>query len=154
MTVDDSCVLCQILNIPTKFGEDGSNSKEMATHFRNSRWRRPPSWTLANMRFRFDSCILCQILNIRIEFGEDWSYSKEIATQFWNSKWRRTQCWILVIMHFYIYRFISSYLYTFIYLYLLFLYLFLVNMHFWTDSCVHCQHLNNPIKFGEDWSNS
>ena len=47
----DSRVFCQILNIPTKFGEDWSNSKEMAAHFRNSRWRRPPSLILVNMYF-------------------------------------------------------------------------------------------------------
>ena len=39
----DSCILCQILNLPTKFCEDWSNSKEMATDFRNSRWRWQPS---------------------------------------------------------------------------------------------------------------
>ena len=41
------CVLCQILNIPIKFGDDWFNSNEMATDFRNSWWRRrPPSWKL------------------------------------------------------------------------------------------------------------
>jgi len=32
------------LNVFIKFGEDRSNSKEMAAVFRNPRWRRPPSW--------------------------------------------------------------------------------------------------------------
>ena len=45
------CVLCQILNIPIKFGDDWFNNKEMATDFRNSRWRRPPSW---NLHFRLN----------------------------------------------------------------------------------------------------
>jgi len=33
------CDLNQSSNIPTKFGDDWSNSKEMATVFLNSRWR-------------------------------------------------------------------------------------------------------------------
>ena len=37
--------------IPSKFGEDWCSSKEMATDFRNSRWRRPPSWILVHMYF-------------------------------------------------------------------------------------------------------
>ena len=40
----NSCVLCQILNLLTKFGEDWFNSKEIATVFRNTRWQRQPSW--------------------------------------------------------------------------------------------------------------
>ena len=39
----EGCVLWQILNIPTKIGEDWSSSEEMATLFRNSRCRRQPS---------------------------------------------------------------------------------------------------------------
>ena len=45
----NSCVLCQILNIPTKFGDDWFNSNEMVTEFQNSRRRRPPSWIWVNM---------------------------------------------------------------------------------------------------------
>jgi len=37
------CVLNESGNVPTKYSDDWSNSKEMATVFRNSRWRRPPS---------------------------------------------------------------------------------------------------------------
>ena len=37
------CILHRICYIITKFGESRSNSKEMATVFRNSRWRLPPS---------------------------------------------------------------------------------------------------------------
>jgi len=33
-------VKIKVLNIPTKCGYDWSNSKEMATVFRNSRWRQ------------------------------------------------------------------------------------------------------------------
>ena len=40
----NSYVQGQILKIPTKFGEDLSNSNEMATDFWNSKWRAPPSW--------------------------------------------------------------------------------------------------------------
>ena len=36
-------VIHRIRNIRTKFGENWSNSKEIATAFRNSRWRQPPS---------------------------------------------------------------------------------------------------------------
>ena len=42
----DHSVLCQILNNPTKFGEDWSISKEMATDFRNSRGQRQSSWKI------------------------------------------------------------------------------------------------------------
>jgi len=35
------CILNRSPNVSTKFGEDRLNSKEMATVFRNSRWRRP-----------------------------------------------------------------------------------------------------------------
>ena len=38
-----SCIQHRIYNIPTKFGENRSNSKGMAKVFRNSRWRQPPS---------------------------------------------------------------------------------------------------------------
>ena len=47
----DSCVFCQILNISIKFGEDWPYGNEMATDFRNSRWRPPPSWIFVNMHF-------------------------------------------------------------------------------------------------------
>ena len=98
--VKESWVLWQIFNIPTKFGEDWSNSKEMATDFRNLRWRRSPSLILVNMHFQYCSCVLLQILNIPTKFGEDWSNSKEMATDFRNSSWRRPPSWILLNMHF------------------------------------------------------
>ena len=88
--------LCQILNTPTKFGEDRSNSNEMATDFRNSRWRPPPSWIFVNMHFWCNSCVLCQILNIPIKFGDDWFNSNEMATDFRNSRWRRPPSWKLL----------------------------------------------------------
>ena len=40
-----------VLNIPIKFGEDWSTSKVVATDFRNSRWRRPPSLVLVKCIF-------------------------------------------------------------------------------------------------------
>ena len=40
-----------VLNIPIKFGEDWSTSKEVATDFRNSRWRQPPSLVLVKCFF-------------------------------------------------------------------------------------------------------
>ena len=46
-----TCVLFQILNIPTKFGEDWSYSEKMVTNFRNSRWRRQPSLISVNVHF-------------------------------------------------------------------------------------------------------
>ena len=58
-----SCVLCRILNIPTKFGDDWSIRKGMATIFRSSRWRRPQSSIQIDMLFYYVSCVLCQILN-------------------------------------------------------------------------------------------
>ena len=91
----DSCVLCQILNIPIKFSEYWSNSKEMATYFRNSRLWRSPSWVLVNVHLRYNSCVLWQILNIPTKFGEDWSCSKEMATHFRNSRWWRQPSWKL-----------------------------------------------------------
>ena len=73
-----------------QFGARWFNSEEMATYFRNSRWRQPPSWILVNVHFWYGSCVLWQILNISTNLGEDWSNSKEMATPFRNSKWRRT----------------------------------------------------------------
>ena len=61
-----NCVPCKILNILTMFGEDLPNSKDLATVFRNSKWRRPPSRILANVHIWYDSCILLQITNILI----------------------------------------------------------------------------------------
>ena len=92
----NSCFLCQIFNITTEFGEDRSNSNEMATDFRNSRWRPPPSWIFVNMHFWCNSCVLCQILNIPIKFGDDWFNSNEMATNFRNSRWRRPPSWKLL----------------------------------------------------------
>ena len=40
-----------VLNIPIEFGEDWSTSKEVATDFRNSRWRRPPSMVSVKCNF-------------------------------------------------------------------------------------------------------
>ena len=65
----------------------------MATHFRNSRWRRPRSWILVYVHFRYDSCVLWRILNIPTIFSEHWSISKEMATHFRNSGWRRPPSW-------------------------------------------------------------
>ena len=76
-----------------KFGEDLSNSEEMATVFRNSRRRRPQSLVMVNMHFRSDSCVLCQILNISTKFSDDWFTSEEMATDFRNSRWRRPPSW-------------------------------------------------------------
>ena len=76
------------------------NSKEMATVFQNSRWRRPPSLILVNMHFWSDSCVLCQSLNISTKFSEDRSNSKEMATHFRNSRWWRPPSWTLVNMRF------------------------------------------------------
>ena len=58
-------VLYEICNIPTKFGADWSNSKDMVTVFRNSRWRQPPSWILVNVRFLHDSRVLSQMFWVR-----------------------------------------------------------------------------------------
>ena len=96
----------------------------MATDFRNSGWRRPPSWIPVSMQIRCNICVLCQILNIPTKFGDDWSKSKDIATDFRNSRWRRPPTWISV------------------------------NMHLWCNSYVLCQILNIRTKFGEDWSES
>ena len=38
----DGCVLCRTRNILTKFGEERSISNQLATDFRNPRWRQPP----------------------------------------------------------------------------------------------------------------
>ena len=95
-----SCVIYQSFNIPTKFGEDRSNSNEKATDFRNLRWWPPPSWFLIFMQFWWNSRILCQILNIPTKFGEDWSKNKEMATDFQNSRRQRPPSWILLNMHF------------------------------------------------------
>ena len=51
---------------------------DMATDFRNSRWRRPPSWNFINMHFRCNSWVQCQIFNIPTKFGDDWSNSNEM----------------------------------------------------------------------------
>ena len=92
----NSCVLCHILNMPTEFGDDRSNSNEMATDFRNSRWRRPPPWFLLNVRFGYDIRVWGHVFNISIEFSDDWSTSKEVATDFRNSRWQRPPSLVLV----------------------------------------------------------
>ena len=99
----ESCVLCQILNIPIKFGEDWSDSREMATHFRNSRLWLPPSPILINMRFWSDGGVPCQNLIILVEFCGDWSNSKDVAIDFRSSSWRRPPSWVLVNVHFPVY---------------------------------------------------
>ena len=96
----DSCVICQSFNIPTKFCENRSNSKKMATDFQNSIWRPPPSWIFVNMHFWCNICVLCQILNILIKFGDDWFNSNEMAIDFQNSRRRWPPSWIWVNMHF------------------------------------------------------
>ena len=101
----NSCVLCQIFNIPTKFGEDRSNSNEMATDFRKSIGRPPPSWILINMHFWCNSCVLCQILNIPIKFGEVRSTCKGNGNQF--SKFKMAAA---AIMNFRKYAFLMQHL--------------------------------------------
>jgi len=39
-------------NVSINFGDDRSNSKNMAAVFRNPRWRQPPSWIFETMLFR------------------------------------------------------------------------------------------------------
>ena len=90
-----SCVLLHILNNPTRFGDDRSNSNEKATDFQNSRRRRPPSWIFVNMHFWCHGCVICQSFNIPTKFGEDRSNSNEMATDFRNSRWRRPPSWKL-----------------------------------------------------------
>ena len=65
----------------------------MGIDFRNSGWRRLPSWILVYVHFWYDSCVLWQILNIPTNFGKDWSISGEIAKDFLNSWWRRQPSW-------------------------------------------------------------
>ena len=88
------CILYRICNIPTKFGENWSTSKGMATNFRNSRWQQPSSWILMNMHLWHESGVLCQFRNISTKFGEDLSNSKDLATVFRNSRERQPPSWI------------------------------------------------------------
>ena len=96
----------------------------MATDFRNSRWRRPPSRIPVGMEIQCNICVFCHILNILAKFGDDWSKSEEMATDFRNSRWRPPPSWIAA------------------------------NMHFKSTNNVLCQILNILTKFGEDWSDS
>ena len=57
------CILnrsCRSRNIPTKFGENWSNSKVMAYIFRNSRW-----WRLNLGECAFSTWQLCSIMNLQ-----------------------------------------------------------------------------------------
>ena len=83
----------QIRNMRTKFSAHWPNFEEMATPFRNSRWRRPPSCILVNMPFWYDSCVLCQILNLPTKLCRYWSNSKDMATDCRHSRWRRPPSW-------------------------------------------------------------
>ena len=47
----DICVWGHVHNIPNEVGEDWSTSKEVATNFLNSRWRRPPFLVLVKCIF-------------------------------------------------------------------------------------------------------
>ena len=66
------CVLCHVLNIPNKVGDNLSKSKEMATDFRNSRLWPPPSWIPVSMQNQCNICVFCHIINIPTKFGDDW----------------------------------------------------------------------------------
>ena len=91
------CVLHQIRNIPTKIDEEWSNGEKMATVFRNSRCRQPPSWLWLLCYFWHIICVVHRIRNIPIKFGEDWSNIEELtATVFLNWRWRQPSSWILV----------------------------------------------------------
>ena len=46
-----SCVRYQIINLQTKFGENWSNSKEMAAVSPDSKWWHPPTQVLQNVLF-------------------------------------------------------------------------------------------------------
>ena len=120
----NSCIQHRTYNIPTQFGENRSNSKEIAKVFRNSRWRQTPSWLLVNLRFLTIQCVLYQIRNIPTKFDAHWSNSRGMATVFRNSRWRQPPSWSWV------------------------------NLRFWRHSCVLCWISKFRIKFGEDRSNS
>jgi len=83
----------------TKFYADRSKSEEMATVFRNSIWRRPPSRISVVAHFGRHRCILSFNHNICTKFDTDWSNSKEIATVFLNSRCRCPPSWIPVVGH-------------------------------------------------------
>ena len=53
----NSCIQHRICNIPTKFGENLSNSKEIATVFHYSRWRQPTSQFQVSLRFLTKSAL-------------------------------------------------------------------------------------------------
>jgi len=85
------------LNVFTNFVDDRSNSKEMATVYRNSRWRRPPSWILPNIHFRRHRCVLKQTSNIPFKYDVDLSLSNEMATVIRN---QRPPAWIIPNIYF------------------------------------------------------
>ena len=165
--------MCHIVNIPTKFGEDWSNSKEMTTDFRNSRRRRPPSWSSVKKHFKCDICVLCQILNVSTKFGEDWSNSKEMATHFRNSTWRRPPSGLSLNVVFLIWQLRSTadskYSHQIWWGVVQCIEVAtdflnskqrwtpswsLILMHFNCDSCVLGQLVNVSTKIGKDWSRS
>jgi len=83
------CVLNQRNNIPTKFDDDRSISNEVATVFRNPRWRRPPSWIFPNMHFRRHWYVPNRNPNVSTNFGDDRSNTKEMTAAFQNPRWRQ-----------------------------------------------------------------
>ena len=78
----DRCVLYPIRNILTKFGEDWSNSNELATVFLIFKMVTAAILNYDHCaNFRPDRYVLHRIRNIPTKFGEDWSKSKELATK-------------------------------------------------------------------------
>ena len=88
--------------MPTKFGEDWSNSNELATVF--SKLNMAAAAIVLDSDqcaiFQHDIRVLHQIRNNLTKIDKDWFNSKEIANVFQNPRWWQSSSWLLVTVLF------------------------------------------------------
>ena len=82
------------------FGENCFIFAETIKLFRNSRWRRPPSWILENLHFSPHGSILASARCTLLKFGENCFIFAETINIFRNSRWRPPPSWIFENLHF------------------------------------------------------
>ena len=98
------CVLQLGCNMPTKLGDDWSNSIELATTINNYSKLNMVAAAILNIDqcaiFRRNRCVLHLIRNIPTKIDKDWFNSEEIVNVFQNPKWRQSLSWLLVTVLF------------------------------------------------------
>jgi len=90
--------LNQSSNIPTIFGDDWSNSKDMATVFRNSKMAATAILNFPNYAFPTSPMLidLNQSSCIPTKVDDDRLISNEMAAVFQNARWRLRKQQILI----------------------------------------------------------